>query len=79
MVDYNGNGRVTMAVLGEKLDNLDGKVTAALEDAKTERREREHLGTRVTRLEERIGILGALQAVYTTVAAAVAGFIGARQ
>ena len=79
MTDNDGNGRVTMAVLGEKLDNLDGKVTMALDDAKAERKEREALGTRVTRLEERMGILGALQAVYTTVAAAVAGFIGARQ
>ncbi len=79
MTADNENGRVTLAVLGEKLDNLDGKVTVALDDAKAERKEREKVGTRVTRLEERMGILGALQAVYTTVAAALAGFIGARQ
>ena len=78
MADDN-NGRVTMAVLGEKLDNLDGKVTAALEDAKKERTERENIGTRVTRLEERMGIWGMAQAAYSTITAIIAGFVGARQ
>jgi len=73
------NGRVTMAVLGEKLDNLDGKVTAALEDAKKERTERENIGTRVTRLEERMGIWSVLQAAYSTMVGAIAAFLGARQ
>ena len=79
MADNDGNGRVTMAVLGEKLDNLDGKVTAALEDAKKERTERENIGTRVTRLEERMGIWGVLQAVYSTGVAAIAAWIGAKK
>lgn len=79
MAGSDGNGRVTMAVLGEKLDNLDGKVSAALEDAKEERNEREKLGTRVTRIEERMGIWGAAQAAYATAVAALAGFLGAKQ
>ena len=78
MADDN-NGRVTMAVLAEKLDNLDDKVSAALEDAKLERKEREGLGTRVTRLEERMGIWGAFQAVYSTGVAAIAAWIGAKK
>ena len=78
MADDN-NGRVTMAVLGEKLDNLNDKVTTALEDAKLERKERECLGTRVTRLEERLGIWGMAQAAYSTITAIIAGFVGARQ
>jgi len=79
MADDDGNGRVTMAVLAEKLDNLDGKVSAVLADAKEGRKERETLGTRVTRIEERMTIWGAMQAAYTTIAAALAGFLGTRQ
>jgi len=79
MAAGDDNGRVTLAVLGEKLDNLDGKVTAALEDAKEERDAREKLGTRVTRIEERIGIWAIAQAAWTALASAIAAAIGVRK
>ena len=80
MAGSDGNGqKVTVAVLGERLQGYSENVDRALADAKEDRQALIDLGTRVTRLEERMGIWAMAQAAYSTVAAAIAGILGARQ
>uniref|UniRef100_A0A6H1ZDC3 Uncharacterized protein n=1 Tax=viral metagenome TaxID=1070528 RepID=A0A6H1ZDC3_9ZZZZ len=85
MADNDGNGeqKVTVAILGHKMDALTKTVSEAMDDAKEDRKAQAEvnrdINTRVTRLEERIGIWGAFQAVYSTGVAAIAAWIGAKK
>ena len=83
------NGRVTLAVLSTKLDNLLEKIEAYHRDAednvaiiRIDAKEREErirtLEQKIGRIEERQTIWAAAQGIYATIAAAIAGFIGAR-
>ena len=79
MTGSDGNGqKVTVAVLGNKMDTLTATVSKAMNGAEEDRRAIVALATRVTRIEERMGIWAAVQAAYATVAAALAGFLGSR-
>jgi len=78
MPDTDSNGRVTLAVLSTKLDN----VIKLLEDYNKDADDRElrlrKLEEKVGRYEERQGVIAGLQAVFTTIAALIAGWFGSR-
>ena len=63
--------------IDQRVANTDRNVTTLVVKVEAGEEAQVVLATRVTRLEERVGLWGALQAVYATIAAAVAGFIGA--
>ena len=85
----NANGKVTLAVLGERLANLQASVDALRTDFKSycassgrdlhelERRVRmnEH---NIARQGEKLTVLSSLNAAWTAIAAAVAGVFGTR-
>ena len=77
--DGNGKTRVTVAVLGERLKGYSESVDRALADAKEDRQAIVELGTRVTRLEERMSFWQRAQGIFTAVSSIIAGVIGARQ
>jgi hypothetical protein len=72
------NRRITVALLGAKIDALILKVDAAMMDAKVDRKAMVELSTRVTRLEERMSLWAAGLASFTLIAAAIAGWLGVR-
>ncbi len=92
MVDMaadNGNSKVTLAVLGERMTNLQTSVDALRAEFRSycEARDREfgELERRVRTSEndiarqgEKLTILSSLNAVWTTIAAAIAGALGTR-
>ncbi len=63
--------------IDQRVANTDKNVTTLVDKVETGDVAQGKLATRVTRLEERVGLWGALQAIYATIAAAIAGFIGA--
>ena len=80
------NGRITLAILSTKLDNLLQKIGEYHQDAeenaaaiRVDAKERESrircLEERMGRVEERQGIYAIAQGVYATVAAFVAGLL----
>jgi len=68
-----------IATIKANTSNIIKSLDALTDTVGDERTEREKLGNRVTRIEERMGIWGAAQAAYATAVAALAGFLGARQ
>lgn len=83
------NGRVTLAILSTKLDNLLDKIEEYHRDAeenaasiRVDAKEREArlrcLENQVNRIEERQGTMAKMQAAFTAVAAIIAGWFGAR-
>ncbi len=78
MADSDGSPEVTIAVLGEKLDNMDDKLTDALKDAKDDRGSLITLGTRVTQLEERTRIGQWLQGIATAISTGLGIAFGPR-
>ena len=90
-----GNGRVTVAVLAEKIDNIGAVLTEVRAVVKEGARDREErlrkLETeRVPAIESRVGLVEERQstqarnqtifaAIYATVASAIAGVIGRSQ
>lgn len=90
MVDSDSNGRVSLAILGQKIDHLSALLQAHIHDDHQEREDHEarlrcienkELPTvkqRVSRVEERQGIIAGVQTVYATVLSAVAAWLGSR-
>jgi len=92
MVDGpEGNNRVTLAVIGEKLDTLlkrleelcrdiadhETRIRALERNEALEKRIRE-VEDRSKINEQRIGLFAGLQATFTAIAATVAGWLGTR-
>lgn len=75
----NESGRVTMAVLGARLDNIDHKLNDLIGLFREHCREGEALGERVVRLEGRVTTWHAFQGVFTAIAASIAGYLGVRK
>jgi len=78
MLEVEGNGKVTLAVLGTKLDNILEQLKEYNKDAEDREARIRVLERQVGRLEERQGIIAGLQATYATIAAVIAGFLGTR-
>lgn len=85
----NGNSKVTLAVLGERMDNLKASVDALRMEFKgycdNSQREIDNLEQRlrtnendIARQGEKLTILSSLNAAWTAIAAAIAGVFGAR-
>ena len=72
------NGRITLAVLSTKLDNILEQLKTYGRDADDHEARIRCLEKQMNRVEERQGIMAGLQAGYTTIAAAIAGFLGTR-
>jgi hypothetical protein len=83
------NGRVTLAVLSTKMDNVLEKIEQYHRDAednagalRIDAKEREArlrcLENAVSRIQEQQSLAAKVQAIYTTVAAAIAAFLGTR-
>lgn len=83
------NGRVTLAILSTKLDNLLEKIEEYHRDAeenaasiRVDAKEREQrircLEDKVGRIEERQGIIAAGQGVFTVIASSIAAWFGSR-
>ena len=83
------NGRVTLAILSTKLDNLLEKIEEYHRDAeenaasiRIDAKEREQrircLEDKVGRIEERQGIIAAVQGVFTLIASSIAAWFGSR-
>lgn len=78
MADENGNGRVTMAVIGTKLDYLITKVND-IEDCVTADHDRVGaLEGEVKRIEGRVNGWAAAQSAFTTALSAIAAWLGMR-
>lgn len=64
----DGDGNVTMAVVADRLSTLTEKVSESIDDAREDRKEQakvnKDINTRVTRLETRMGIWGAVLATF---------------
>lgn len=89
----SGNGRVTMALLGRKMDGLadDFQEMKGLLKEECERREKNtdrivacekkdiELVGDIQRVNDRIGVWQAAQAILTLVASSVAGWLGVRR
>lgn len=85
MADDNGNGRVTIAVLDQKIDALTAMVqevrngqTAQLSAIGELRTEDARLHGRIDRLNDRVSSLAGLQAVISAVLATISGYFGSR-
>lgn len=85
----NGNGRVTLAILGERLATIQRDLTALKTDFRefcsTYSGEHEKLEVRMADAErqlarhsERLTIIASLNAAWATIAAAIASFFGTR-
>ena len=72
------DGRVTLAVLSNKLDNILEQLKTYSRDAEDHEARIRCLEKQMNRVEERQGIMAALQTIYTTIAAVIAGFLGTR-
>ncbi len=72
-------GQVTLAVVGTKLDALDSKLTDLVGLFREHCKENEDDSDRITRLEGKVNAWTAIQATFTAIASAVAGFIGTRR
>ena len=85
------NGRVTLAVLGEKMDNFESLLQSIRVEVKVGADDREmrlrclenirfpSIENRVGRVEERQGAFAVGQGIFTTIAAVIAGWVGSRQ
>ena len=85
MADDNGNGRVTIAVLDQKIDALTAMVqevrngqAAQLSAIGELRTEDARLHGRIDRLNDRVSSLAGLQAAISAVLAAISGSFGSR-
>lgn len=78
MLEVEGNGKVTLAVLAAKLDYITEKLDDFNEGACDREKRLRTVEGQVGRLEERQGVIAGLQAAYTTIAAVIAGFLGTR-
>ena len=72
------NDKVTLAVLSTKLDALHDTTAEIKDDTKEIKEAQKDHDRRITRLEERTGTMAKLQAAFTLVASAIAGFVGSR-
>ena len=76
-------GKVTLAVIQSDIRHLTGIVEALSDKMQSCHEDHEQrlrsLETRVTRIEQKQGVLATGQAAFTTAAAVVAGWFGSRQ
>jgi len=77
------NGRVTLAVLGEKLDHIEALLSAHIDDDRAWHQDHEkrirHLETRIVTVEQKQKGIAVGQSIFTAVAATIAGFLGAQK
>ena len=82
MPDENGNGRVTMALLGQKLDTLSEDLQEWREEVRRCTQDHEArlraLERQVVQNSQRLGTWAGIQATFTAIAATVAGWLGTR-
>lgn len=70
----DNNGKVTLAVLSEKIDSLTGLVRERLEDHEDRLRDVERTSSANS---QKLGLFAGAQAAFSVLVAAVAGWIGA--
>ena len=78
----DGNGRVSMAILATKLDNIEGLLKAHIRDDECDHADFETrirtLTNNQTVIRERQNILAGFNATLSVIASAIAGFLGVR-
>ena len=78
----DGNGRVSMAILATKLDNIEALLKAHIHDDEYEHADYEtrirDLKNNQTIIRERQNIIAGFNATLSVIASAVAGFLGVR-
>ena len=80
MPDSNNSAqKVTVGVLGNKMDTLTETVSRAMADAKEDRQALGALATRVTRLEERTKTAQVLQGIATAISTGLGVLFGPRR
>ena len=70
-----GNDRVTLALVGQKLDALDVKLTTYCQRSEEAQESRHALDNRLVRVEERLAIYAAALMAFSVVASAIAAYI----
>ena len=70
------NARITLAVLGEKMDSLHAAVLTYAGKIDDGQIERHSIDTRLARVEERLTIYAAALMVFSVVASAISAYIG---
>jgi hypothetical protein len=73
------NGRVTLAVLSTKLDNVSAQLADMITLFRQHCTDNETDSDRITRLEGRVNAWAAFQGTFTAIAATIAGWLGTRR
>lgn len=81
----NGNGKVTMAILGEKLDNIKEMLARTCERQDEDRtrlgiveRDITRIDGEINRVQDRQSALAVAQGILSAVLSAIAGWFGSR-